>query len=55
MYEPTDEEADAANIAFHEYAFGTYEPMTRRELGITRQGWKVALIAAHEHRQKEGE
>lgn len=52
MYEPTDEEADAANIAFHEYAGGWVDGPSRRELGITRQAWKVALIAAHKHRQE---
>lgn len=52
MYEPTDDEADAAQIAFEEWGHG-HRVSTRRELGITRQGWKVALIAAYGHRQKE--
>lgn len=52
MYEPTDDEADAAQTALEEWAHG-HGVSTRRELGITRQGWKVALIAAHERRQKE--
>lgn len=51
MYEPTDDEADAAQIAFHEFGHGYDEPpLTHRELGFTRMGWKAALKAAHEAR-----
>lgn len=42
----TDERADAAQIAFHEFVFGPDEPLTARDIGITRQAWKVALEAA---------
>lgn len=54
MYEPTDDEADAAAIAFFEYAGDIDGPqLTRRELGITRQGWKIALKAAWKERNGE--
>ena len=43
---PTDAQADAAAIAFHEFAVGDEFPLTRRDLGITRQAWKVALREA---------
>lgn len=43
----TDEQADAAQIAFHEFVFGLdVAPPTRRDLGILRQAWKVAIEAA---------
>ena len=43
----TDEQADAAQIAFHEFVFGLdVAPPTRRDLGIQRQAWKVAIEAA---------
>lgn len=44
--EVTDEMADRAAQAFHEFVLGPEEPMTRRELGITRQAWKYALKEA---------
>lgn len=45
----TDEQADAAQIALYEYAFGFDAPaISARELGISRQGWKVAIAAALE-------
>ena len=42
----TDEMADAANIALHEFMWGPEEPLTRRDLGIIRQSMKVAIAAA---------
>lgn len=42
----TDEEADRANQAFHDYVWGPEEPLTKRDLSITRQAWKCALEAA---------
>jgi hypothetical protein len=43
----TDEQVDAAQDAFHEFTWGPGEaPLTRREKGITRQAWRVALEAA---------
>ena len=53
-YYPTDDECDAAQIATEEYIFG-HRTSTDRDLGITRGAMRAALIAAHEHRQKEGE
>lgn len=53
-YYPTDGECDAAQIAEEEYAFG-HRISTPRDLGITRGATRAALIAAWEHRQKEGE
>lgn len=43
----SDEAADRANLAFHEFCFGPGStPVPQRELGITRQAWKCALAAA---------
>lgn len=47
----TDEMADAANIALHEFLWGPEEPLTRRDFGIIRQGMKVAIAAALEARE----
>ena len=44
----TDEQADAANIAWHQFVFPQEEPPTPRDLGATRQAWKAALAAAWE-------
>lgn len=42
-----DEVADAAQIEHYEFAFGSdAEPLTRRELGISRQAWKCAIAVA---------
>ena len=39
--------ATRAQIAFHEFVFGPdVAPPTRRDLGILRQAWKVAIEAA---------
>jgi hypothetical protein len=45
-YELTDAQVDAAQQAFHDFTWGPCEPLTRRELGITRQAWRVAILAA---------
>lgn len=43
----TDDMADQAAQAFHDYIRGPYAPpLSRRELGITRQAWKYALEEA---------
>lgn len=49
----TDEQADAAQIAFHEYVFGPDEPLTARDIGVARQAWKVAIQAARTFAGKE--
>ena len=49
----TDEQADAAQIAFHEYVFGPDEPLTARDIGVARQAWKVAIQAARVLADKE--
>lgn len=42
-----DDVADAAHIEHYEFAFGPdAEPLTRRELGISRQAWKCAIAVA---------
>lgn len=53
-YYPSDDECDAAQIAEEEYVFGC-RVSSRRDLGVRRGAMRAALIAAHEHRQKEGE
>ena len=53
-YWPTDAECDAAQIASEEHVFG-HRVSTNRDLGIIRGAMRAALIAAHEHRQKEKE
>ena len=53
-YWPSDAECDAAQIASEEHVFG-YRVSTSRDLGIVRGAMRAALIAAHEHRQKEKE
>ena len=53
-YYPTDGECDAAQIAAEEYIHG-HRVSTNRDLGIVRGARRAALIAAWEHRQKEGE
>ena len=53
-YYPSDDECAAAQIAKEEYVFG-YRVSTNRDLGIVRGAMRAALMAAHEHRQKEGE
>jgi hypothetical protein len=42
----TDAQADAANQAWHDYVWADAPPLSRRDLGITRQAWKAALEAA---------
>ena len=54
IYYPSDDECDAAQIAAEEYVHG-HRVSTNRDLGIVRGAMRAALIAAHEHRQKEGE
>ena len=54
IYYPSDDECDAAQIAKEEYIYG-HRVSTNRDLGIVRGTMRAALIAAHEHRQKEGE
>lgn len=49
--EVTDEMADAASAAMHEFMWGTEEPPSRRDLGIIRQAMKVAIAAALEVRE----
>jgi hypothetical protein len=46
----TDEAADAANQAWHDFVWGPDEPLSQRDLGITRQAWKVAIEAAERAR-----
>lgn len=46
--EPSDAQADAARIAFHEFYFGPNELLSERDLGIGRLAWKAALRAAAE-------
>lgn len=46
--EPSDAQADAARIAFHEFCFGPNELLSERDLGIARLAWKAALRAAAE-------
>lgn len=42
-----DEVADAANIAEYEFIYGQdAEHLTMRQLGISRQAFKVAIAAA---------
>lgn len=42
-----DEVADAAQIEHYEFVFGQDAvPLTRRQLGISRQAWKCAIAAA---------
>ena len=50
---PSDAECDAAQIAAEEYIHG-HRVSTNRDLGIVRGAMRAALIAAHEHRKKEG-
>ena len=52
-YWPTDAECDAAQIASEEHVFG-HRVSTNLDLGIIRGSKRASLIAAHEHRQKEG-
>jgi len=51
--EVSDEVADAAARAWHEFAHGLEVPLTRRELGIMRLGWKAAVRAALNELAKE--
>lgn len=44
--ERTDAEVDAAQLAYHEVAFGPGHPLSKRDLGITRQAMRAALEAA---------
>lgn len=44
--EVTPEMADAAAIAFHEFVWGFDDPLTKRDLGVSRQAWIVAIEAA---------
>lgn len=46
MANVTDDMADRAAQAFHEFTWGPEEPLTRRELAIVRQAWKHALTEA---------
>lgn len=44
----SDEMADRANQALHEFMWGDEEPLSRRDLGIMRQSMKYALKTALE-------
>lgn len=44
----TDDMADRAQRAWHEFVWGPDEPLSARDIGITRQAWKTALRAALE-------
>lgn len=46
----TDAMADAANQEWHDFVWGPEEPLSQRDLGITRQAWKAALEAAERAR-----
>lgn len=42
-----DDLADAAQIEHYEFVFGQdVQPLTRRQLGISRQAWKCAIAVA---------
>lgn len=41
-----DSVADAAQVAFHEFALGSDVPLSERGKGISRQGWRVSVAAA---------
>lgn len=43
-----DEAIEAAQDAFHEFAMGPSEPLTKREKGITRLAYRAAIHAALE-------